>query len=152
MKFLATISLLLGVLGAAPADRMTSLQYLVGTWTCTYASGAMHQTYTATYAYDMGGNWLSERDSGSGGFSDLGMFTNDPRGHEWTFVVLDSGRNTTIFKAKDTGGDRPVWHSVFPDSSMTETFDKVSPTKYTTNFVQTAKGKTVRSSDTCVKR
>lgn len=150
-KPIAIIALLLGVLGAAPVDRMKSLQYLVGTWTCTFVSGSMHQTYAATFAYDMGGNWMSERDAWTGGGGDLGVLTYEPQKRIWTFVVLESERTTTIFQAKDTGDERKVWHSVFPDTSMTETIDKLSPAKYTINFVGTFNGKAMKSTDTCLK-
>lgn len=152
-RFLAATALL-AALGAAPAgDRIASLHYLVGSWTCTYeVKGAPTGTYAARYNYDLDGSWLRETDSWTGGGGDFGFFTYDPKAHEWTSTVVDSGRGTTVFRARDDGTDRKAWHSVYPDTSMSLTLNKVSPTEYTLSFAQTVNGKTNVSFDRCKKK
>jgi hypothetical protein len=151
-RFLAAIALL-ATLGAAPAgDRIGSLNYLVGSWTCTYeVKGTPTATYAAKYDYALGNAWLRETDSWKGGGGDFGFFTYDPKTREWTSTVVDSGRGTTVFRAHDDGTDRKAWHSVYPDTSMTLTQNKVSATEYTLSFAQTMNGKTNVSFDRCKK-
>jgi hypothetical protein len=135
----------------SPGDRLTSLDYLAGTWTCSYhAAGMPAGSYSATYSYDVAGNWLKEIDAWPGG-GDIGLYTYDRKLHAWSLVVVDSGRGTTIFRATDDGTDHRLWHSVYPDASMTERSDRDSATQYTLHFAQTTKGKTATSWDVCKK-
>jgi hypothetical protein len=149
---IAAALLSLGVIAspARAADPLSSLHFLVGTWSCSYAAGTTRGRYTAAFSYDMAGNWLREQDSWTGGGGDLGMFTYE-RGRGWTVVILEQDRTTTIMRAT---GDNPsyiVYRSVYPDASMTDVFDRTSPTRYTLNFTQSANGKMVKSIDICVK-
>jgi len=150
---MAMVSVLLALTGAraGAGDSLASLRYLVGTWQCTYDTGKMRATYTATFDYDMSGNWIRERDSWKGGGEDLGMLTYDPKNGVWTSVVLEPDRTTTLFRA---GGDNPnhlVYRSIYPNASMTDVFDRVSAASYTLHFTQMAGGKTTKSTDTCLK-
>jgi hypothetical protein len=152
-RFLAAIALF-ALFGAAPAgDRIGSLGFLVGSWTCTYeVKGSPTATYAAKYSYDLGGSWLRETDSWTGGGGDFGFFTFDPKTHVWTSTVVDSGRGTTVFRAQDDGTDSKTWRSVYPDTSMKLAFNKISPTEYTLSFSQTMNGKTNVSFDRCTKK
>jgi hypothetical protein len=150
---LGIVVLLLVTLGVAPAsasDPLSSLRFLVGTWNCTYQAGRASLSYHATYAYDMKDNWMSERDVWKGGGADQGMFTFDPK-RGWTAVVILPDRTTTIFHATGKNGGHIVYHSVYPNASMTDLFDRVSSTRYTLHFKQKTNGKTMTSTDTCVK-
>ncbi|MFZ0032444.1 MAG: hypothetical protein WAK84_11300 [Candidatus Cybelea sp.] len=145
--------LLLVTLGVAPAsagDPLSSLRFLVGSWNCTYQMGKASVSYHATYAYDMKDNWISERDVVKGGSNDQGMLTYDPK-RGWTAVVIEPERTATIFHATGKNAGHIVYHSVYPDASMSEVFDRVSSTRYTLHFHQKANGKTMTSADTCVK-
>jgi hypothetical protein len=145
---------LLSTLGAtAPArsDPMASLRFLVGNWTCTYNQGPAHVTYKATFAYDMGGNWMRERDSWTGGGGDEDSITYDPKRREWIAVVLENERTATLFHASYTGPAHIVYRSLHPNASLTDVFDRVSPTRYTLHFSGTLNGKAVKSHDVCVK-
>ncbi|MFY9664425.1 MAG: hypothetical protein WAL67_14280 [Candidatus Cybelea sp.] len=147
------VCLILAASTLAPAsanDPLASLHFLVGSWNCTYQAGKASLSYHATYAYDMKDNWLSERDGWKGGGADAGMFTYDPK-RGWTAVVIEPERTTTIFHATGANASHIVYHSLYPDASMTEAFDRVSSTRYTLHFKQKANGKTVTSIDTCVK-
>lgn len=145
--------MILGLLGVAPAgasDPLSSLRYLVGTWKCTYQIGKTHADYKATYSYGLGENWLRESDSWGGG-SDLGMITYEPKERRWTIVVLETDRIATLFRAAGGSPNHLVYHSVYPSTSMTDVFDRDSPTRYTLHFTQSAGGRAVKSTDTCVK-
>jgi hypothetical protein len=153
-KFLAAGAVLLlasGASSAASADPLTSLHGLVGTWTCTYVAGSERVTYKASFAYDMGGNWIRERDSWSGGGSDEDLFTYDPKGRAWTAIVVENERDAVLFRANGGNADHVVYRSVYPNANMTDVFDRLSPTKYTLHFSQVANGKATNSTDTCVK-
>jgi hypothetical protein len=148
------IALLLSAVSLRPAsaaDPLASLRYLVGSWKCTYDAGKVRATYAAAFAYDMSGNWMRERDSWAGGGGDLGMFTYEPKRNSWTAVFLEQDRSTTIFRASGPNANHIVYRSVYPDASMTEIFDRTSPTRYTLQFTQSTGGKTTKSADTCVK-
>jgi hypothetical protein len=112
--------------------------------------GTTHMTYNANYGYDLGGNWMRERDTSAVG-NDEGMFMYDPKHDLWTAVVLEGGGSTTVFTAAGHDPNHVAYHSVYPDSSMTDAFDRVSATKYTLHFTQTAGGKTIKSVDVCTK-
>ncbi len=151
MRILLTAFAFVALL-AAPAtanDPLSSLRFLVGTWNCTYEAGKTKVTYKATFSYDMNDNWIRESDSWKGGGNDLGMFTFENGG--WTTVVLEPNRSTTLFRASGKNPNHIVYRSVYPHAGMTDVFDRVSPTRYTLHFKQTAGGKTVESNDVCVK-
>jgi hypothetical protein len=153
MKLIVTVLFLaaFGIAPAAASDPLSSLRFLVGRWNCTYSAGKVHVAYAATFSYDMGGNWLRESDSSTGGGAGLGMFTYEPKRHGWTAVVLENDRSTTVFRAPGSNPNHIVYHSVYPDASMTDVFDRASPTRYTLQFSQITGGKTMKSTDTCVK-
>ena len=134
------------------ADPMTSLSYLVGTWSCTYNGAGRHITYTANYAYVMGNNWLRERDAWTGGGSDVGLTTYEAKANAWTEIVAENERSTTLFRAKGSDGAHRVYRSVYPSTLMTLTFDRVTDAKYTLHFSGTYGGKAMTSYDTCTKR
>jgi hypothetical protein len=48
---------------AAPAREMASLQYLVGTWHCTWTSGKQSGAEDQIFESVMGGSWLEEKRS-----------------------------------------------------------------------------------------
>ncbi len=142
---------MLGVMPAAASDPLASLRYLVGTWNCTYRSGKVQARYTATFAYDMSGNWMRERDSWAGGGSDQALFTYEPQGRNWTAVVTEQERTTTIFRAAGANPNHLVYRSVYPYAGMSEIFDRTSPMQYSLHFAQSTGGKTIKSTGTCIK-
>jgi hypothetical protein len=147
LAFAATV----GIVPASAADSLSALRFLAGTWNCTYHAGKNAATYKATFAYDMSNNWMRERDEWAGGGSDLALFTYDPKRQVWTAVVIEPDRTITLFRATGSDANHIVYRSVHPDSTMTDVFDRTSPTVYTLHFTQAAAGKTTKSTDTCVK-
>jgi hypothetical protein len=151
---LIVASLVLIALNSASAgasDPLSSLRFLVGTWKCTYQAGKTHVYYKAIYSYDLGSNWLRESDAWAGGGSDLGMITYEPKRHGWTAVVMEPERTTTIFHASGSDPNRIPYRSVYPDATMSDVFERTSPTRYTLHFTQSAGGRTMRSTDVCIK-
>ncbi len=65
--------------------------------------------------------------------------------------MLENERTTTVFRADGSDSRHIRYRSVYPDSSMADAFDRVSPTHYTLHFTQTANGKTIASADSCTK-
>jgi hypothetical protein len=133
----------------ASAADLSSLQFLVGTWHCSYDAGKTRSSYRATYAYEMNGGWIREIDSWNGG-GDQGMITYNPQ-HGWTAVVLGPVGTTTVFRGSGANSNHIAYRSVYPDASMTDVFERSSPTRYTLRFTQSKNGKTASSLDTCTK-
>ncbi len=154
MKVLAALPLFVALTAstAAASDPLASLRFMVGTWNCTYQAPSAQVYYKATYAYDMGNNWLRESDAWKGGGSDLGMITYDPKSRAWMEVVMENERTVTLFRASGANPNRLVYRSVFPRAGMTDVFERTSPTRYTLHFTQSAGGRTMRSTDVCVKK
>jgi hypothetical protein len=131
---------------------LAGLGFLIGTWSCSFTGGGQSASYTATYAYDLGKNWIAQRDVWTGGGGDAGYLTFDNKGAGWTYAVFESDRTATIFRAADDQPSHIVWRSVYPKAGMTDVFDKVSAAKYTLHFSGTIGGKSMSSVDVCTKR
>jgi hypothetical protein len=109
---------------------MASLSYLVGTWNCTYDAGSQKVTFTATYAYAMDNNWMRERDAWAGGGGEEGLLTYDLKAGEWTMVVMENDRTTTIFRGKgNADGTHIAYRGVYPNNAFAEDFDRISAMK-----------------------
>lgn len=151
-RFIASVAVFaLCVAGAPAADPLASLRFLVGTWHCTYQAAKTHIGYKATFSYDMGGNWLRESDSWTGGGSDVGMISYDQKRHGWIELVLVNERAAFVFHAAGSNPNHVVYRSVYPDASMIDIFDRSSPARYTLHFTQTVGRKVTKSNDTCAK-
>jgi hypothetical protein len=134
-----------------PTGNVVPGQYLVGTWTCKYMAGAQRITYSATFAHAMGGSWMRETDSSGGAAKGEALYTYNPKSPTWTAVIVGSDGTVTIFRAVGPSATHIVYHSVYPDASMTDVFDRLSSTKYALHFTQIANGKSIKSSDICTK-
>lgn len=145
------VALFLLVFSAAKAaDPMSRLDSLVGKWTCTYHVGSQQSSFSAAFAFTQDGNWLRETDSWPGG-GDEGLITYVPTTRTWTTLVADSGRGATVFKAKETGSSTLVYHSIYPDSTLTVTYSYLSTTRYDVHAVITGPHPST-STDVCAKR
>lgn len=143
--------LIAGTLAASPSrTQLPQLSaFMAGNWTCSYNAGSQTATYTAAFV-PMGQTTIHEHDTWSGGGGgDEAFITQDPKSR-WTMVVLENG-SATVFVAQGADWQHLVFRSGYPDTSMTNAFDRVSASKYTLHFTQTAGGKTTRSNDVCVK-
>jgi hypothetical protein len=153
MTRLVLVAVLFAALGASrPAqDELASARYFVGTWTCGYQAGSTHVVYKATFAYVLGGNFLRERDTWTGGGSDEAYFTYDPKERAWTYTVFENERTTTIFVGHGNAS-HISYRSVYPNANATEKLDEITPTRYVLHFTAYVHGKsTAFSTDTCTK-
>jgi len=119
---------------AAPTARqkMASLQYLVGTWSCAHTVGTFSGTYTTSYANALGDLWLRQtydfppRQFGEQGDAVRAEFLMgyDERRQAWVrFGVLSTGQYFAI-RMTDTGGGGWSWKYVsFFKRSTPETAD-----------------------------
>jgi hypothetical protein len=134
----------------AKAAPLAGLQYLVGTWNCTYRAGAVRLAYDATYAYDLDGHRLRQIDSWAGGGGEE-LLAYDARRGGWTAVVLDDQGTATILRATGSDPNHIAYRSVYPDASIATTFDRISATEYTLHATVRSGGKTITSVDTCLR-
>jgi hypothetical protein len=150
-KAALSASLAAMLLGAAPlrvADPMTFMKFLVGRWNCTSTVAGKTQTYTATYAYALGGKWLRTINS-SKGYSSEDMMTYG--NHEWTVVDMEPTGAMSVLKAPDTGAAHIAMQTAYPKPGLNVTFDRASWTKYSLTFSGTLNGKPAKWKDTCTK-
>ena len=134
----------------AKAAPLAGLHYLVGTWNCTYRAGAVRLAYDATYAYDRDDHVLRQIDSWAGGGGEE-LLAYDARRGGWTEVVLDDQGTATILRGTGSDPNHIAYHSVYPDASIAETFDRISVTEYTLHATVRSGGKTITSVDTCLR-
>jgi hypothetical protein len=135
----------------ATAPPLARLNYLVGTWNCTYRAGAARFVYDNTYAYDRSGHTLRQTASWAGG-GDEELVAYDAQHRRWTAVVFDDQGNATIMHATGSDPNHIAYRSVYPDASIAVTFDRVSATEYTLHGTVRSGGKTINSVDTCLRR
>src|ERR1700677_4435548 len=131
------------------AAMLAGMHYLVGTWSCTYQAGAARFAYTASYAYDRGGNTLRESGAWKGGRDEELLAYDAHRG--WTALVFEDQGTATVLRASGSNPNHIVYRSVYPDAAISETFERLSATKYTLHATVRSGGKTISSVDTCVK-
>ena len=134
-----------------PTGNVVPGRDLLGTWKCTYTAGAHPMTYSATFAYAMGGSWMRETDFSGGAANGEALYSYDRKSATWTAVIVLGDHTVTIFRASGPSATHIAYHSVYPDASMTDIFDRISPTKYALHFTQIANGKPTKSNDTCTK-
>lgn len=128
-----------------------SLSFLIGTWNCSFQVGSQRATYTAVYSRALSGAGLLQTDSWRGGGGDAGLYSYDSGAHRWNETIVEENGQTTVFLSNDKGPQRIAYHSVYPDTSARETFQQVSPARYTIDFSQSKNGKVTVSKDVCNK-
>lgn len=143
-------SFLLAAVAPAAPSPLAGLQYLVGSWNCTYRAGAMTFPYATSYAYDRDGHILRQVASWTGG-GDEELVAYDAKHGSWTAIVLDDGATATIMRAVGSDPDHIAYRSVYPDGSVAVTLDRVSATEYALHGKVRMGGKSITSVDTCKK-
>jgi hypothetical protein len=144
-------SVMLAAASPATAAPLAGLNYLVGTWNCTYRAGTVRFAYDDTYAYERDGHTLRQIASWAGG-SDEEFLVYDAKRAGWTAVVLDDQGTATIMRGTGSDPNHIAYRSVYPDASIAETFDHVSATEYTIHATVRSGGKTITSVDTCLRK
>ena len=134
----------------AAAAPIAGLHGLVGTWKCTYRTGAAHLAYDAVYAYDLPDQVLRQTDTWAGGGAEESV-AYDAQRHGWTAIVFDGQGSATVMHAPGSDPNHIVYRSVYPDAGIAVTFDRLSATTYVLHGTVHAGGKTITSLDTCLR-
>ena len=81
-------------------EKMASLDYLVGTWTCAHTVGSFSGTYKTTYVKTLGGAWLRQTSE----FPPRQFGANDPPVNAEFLIGYDERRQAWVrFGAISTG-------------------------------------------------
>ena len=123
---------------------------LAGTWNCTYRAGSMRLPYQATYAYDRISDTLRETAAWKGG-GDVELVAYDAQHRRWTAVVLDGSGTATVMRASGSDPKHVAYRSIYPDTSIAVTFDRISASRYLLHGTVRMGGKTISSVDTCTR-
>ena len=154
---------------AAPAARqkIASMQYLVGTWSCAHTVGTFSGTYKTTYANALGNLWLRQiSDFPPQQFGEKGdavraefLMGYDERRQAWVrFGVLSTGQYFAI-RMTDAGDGGWSWKYVSffkrstPETADSDaTFTKKSDSEYVVDGPSYEEdGKPVREHHVCKK-
>jgi hypothetical protein len=132
------------------AAQMASLQYLVGTWSCSFqtANGkvrALSQTISQN-----GDGWLHGTAT-SGTYQQDVYIGYDARHSQFVYIVLDGGGYQVLASNSPTLNGS-TWQDAFPSAVGHGVFTEVSPTEYTIVSSWTQGGAPVSTHDTCNKR
>lgn len=175
LKWLAavvTTFLAVSTAGAAPTvptprEKIASLQYLVGIWSCAHTVGTFSGTYKTTYAAALGGLWLRQtsdfppRQFGEKGDAVRAEFLMgyDEMRQAWVrFGVLSTGQYFAI-RMTDAGDGGWSWKYVSffkrstPETADSDaTFSKKSNSEYVVDGPSYEEdGKPVREHHVCKK-
>ena len=152
---------------ATKKPNFASMNFLVGTWTCSTRSARRPAPYvtTSTYSMDPNGYWISETSTTAKApwipqaltISD--KYTYDPDAHRWVDVTYGDLGAYGLSYSSGLNGNRISWHDIgfvpSPDiSSQTDTVvTKVSDTKTTSasSFTERKTGRHVSVNGVCTK-
>jgi hypothetical protein len=152
--FLLTVTMIKVAPASAgqPSDaaRIASLQYLVGTWSCSFQTAdgkvrALSQTIAPN-----GGGWLHGRAT-SGTYRQDVYIEYDARNSQFVYIVLDAG-GYQVLVSNSLKLNRSTWHDAYPPAEGHGVFTEVSPTEYTIVSTWTQNGAPVSTRDTCNKQ
>jgi hypothetical protein len=145
----------------------SSMEFLVGTWTCSTRSARRPAPYvtTVTYALDSTGYWLNQTSTTnatawiSRKLTTWDKITYDSDSKRWADVSYGDGGAYGLSFSSGWNGNKMSWHDVSfapgPDiSAQSDTTNtKVSGTKITSssNFTETKTGRKVGVTGVCTK-
>jgi hypothetical protein len=147
----------------------SSMQYMIGTWSCSIKSARRPAAYvvTSTYTMDPSGMWIDETSvtSPMKWFATqtkiiaYDKITYDPTTHRWVDVNYDNQGGYGLSFASGWNGNKIVWHDVSfaPTADIKSQTDmtvtKVSDTKVTSSssFTETKTGRVVAVTGVCTK-
>lgn len=124
-------------------EKMSSVNYLVGTWSCAHQVGDFSGKYMTTYEKVLGGRWLKETyDFPPGQFGGTQQAVTaevligyDDRHGQWVRFFADSVGDYFSIRMKDTGTGWAYQYVSFfvavPEKTVADaTFTKKSDTEY----------------------
>jgi hypothetical protein len=145
----------------------SSMEFLVGTWTCRTKSARRPAAYvtTGTYTMDPSGYWLNETSTVattswiSRKLTTVDKITYDNDAKRWVDVTYGDGGAYGLSFSKGWSGNEMTWHDVSfepgPDikSQTDNVTTKVSNTKTTasSSFTEAKTGRVVSVMTTCTK-
>lgn len=133
------------------ADPMSSMQFLVGHWTCTSVTGGKTTSYTTDWELVPGGRWMRGTNrSGTSASEDLETY--DLATKAWRTVDLEpDGSMSVLVSSPGAGAQRMATQSVYPDDSQRVTFEKESENAYRLAFDFVVEGKHETWEDDCTR-
>jgi len=141
---------------AAPAPRnaeqMRALDYLIGTWNCSFSAGGQSGTNVSTFTSVMNGAWLQETESvrtKSGGLYVTTMHFTGYDPDEKRYMHVGPNADGTYEVAYTT--DFATFHTVLPAGQEDATFTKVSNTEFSLREPFMQNGKRFVYLNTCEK-
>ena len=151
----------LGSSGASAAptaqEAMSSVQFLVGTWSCAHTVGDFSGTYAETFANAMGGRWLRQTYTFPATSTEPAVqaeyfFEYDPRVPRWVRFGAHSNGQYYGMYSTSAGGAAWAWNYVLPSVKGTATWTKRSNTEYTIDGPEYSEnGKLVTEHHRCTK-
>lgn len=152
---------------APKKPNFSSMDFLIGTWTCSTKSARRPAPYvtTVTYTTDSSGYWINESSMTNPTkwipikLSVWDKITYDPDAHRWVDVSYGDGGAYGLSFSSGWNGGKMAWHDVSfmagPDiSAQTDTtITKVSDMKITSSssFTETKTGRHVAVTGVCTK-
>lgn len=152
---------------APKKPNFSSMQFMVGTWTCSTKSARRPAAYvtTTTYTMDPSGYWLDSTSTTaptkwiSQRLTTNDKITYDSDTHRWVDITYGDGGAYGLSFSGGWAGNKIAWHDVSfaagPDiKSQTDNIvTKVSPTKMTSesSFTEAKSGRVVGVSGVCTK-
>ncbi len=129
------------------AAQVASLQYLVGSWSCSFqtADGKMHalsQTISAT-----GYGWLHATAT-SGAYQQDVYIGYDTRRAQFAYIAIDAGGYQLLTSDSPTLNNS-TWQDAYPSGEGHGVFTEVSPSEYTIVSSWTQNGAPISTRDTC---
>jgi hypothetical protein len=152
---------------APKKPNFSSMQFMIGTWTCSTKSARRPTAYitTTTYTLDPSGYWIDGVSTTqttkwiSQKLSTWDKITYDSDTHRWVDVSYGDGGAYGLSFASGWSGDKISWHDVSfapgPDikSQTNNVITKVSSTKMTSasSFTEAKAGRVVGVTGVCTK-
>ncbi|HEY1867513.1 MAG TPA: hypothetical protein VGG70_04400 [Candidatus Cybelea sp.] len=152
---------------APKKPNFSSMEFMIGTWTCSTKSARRPAAYvtTSTFAMDPTGYWLAETSTTeptkwiSQKLTTWDKYTYDSDTHRWVDVTYGDGGAYGLAFSNGWSGDKISWHDVGfaagPDikSQTDNVITKVSASKMTssTSFTEAKTGRVVSVTGVCTK-
>lgn len=152
---------------APKKPNFSSMQFLIGSWTCSTKSARRPTAYVtiSTYTIDPGGWWIDETSTTNTTkwipikLSSYDKITYDSDTHRWVDTSYGPANGYALLFSSGWNGNKMVWHDVSfaagPDivGTSDNTVTKVSDTKMTSSssFTEAKTGRHVAVTGVCTK-
>jgi hypothetical protein len=132
------------------SNRTSELQYLAGSWTCTFQTpdGTVHGPLAQSVV--AAGGWMKGVVDGSGGFHQEFYLGFDRRQSQWAFAIFDAG-GYQLLTSTSPVLDGSVWSDLYPPATGKGTFTEISPTRYSIVSAWSDGSKTVSTREECTR-